>query len=148
MPNLECTGSLSWSDVQPGATIYGNFTINNNGGSGTELDWEITSYPEWGTWTITPSDGLDLTPEDGLITVEVTLVAPKTKIKAISSDVDNDNEYTGDIKVVNSEDAGDYCEIPVNLVLSKNKVFSFYWIYEYLIYHFPFLERILSQYFN
>jgi PKD repeat protein len=148
MPNLECSGSLSWSDVQPGTTIYGNFTISNNGGSGTELDWEITSYPEWGTWTITPSDGLDLTPEDGAITVEVTLVAPKTKIKSISSDIDNDNEYTGDIKVVNSEDTGDYCEIPVTLVLSKSKMFSLYWIYEYLIYHFPFLERILNQYFN
>jgi hypothetical protein len=78
----------------------------------------------------------------------VTLVAPKTKIKSISSDIDNDNEYTGDIKVVNSEDTGDYCEIPVTLVLSKSKMFSLYWIYEYLIYHFPFLERILNQYFN
>jgi len=108
-PDLEGSGDLNWINVQPGSTIIGSFTISNIGGSFSRLDWEITEWPEWGTWTFIPSEGLNLIPENGEFTVEVEIVAP-----------DLENEiYTGEVKIVNKNDVGDYCTI--NVILSTMK---------------------------
>jgi len=69
------------------------------------LDWEIESYPDWGTWTFDPDGGLDLTPEDPAVTVTVEVVAPE----------DPETEFTGEIVLVNSEDPDDTCTIDVSL---------------------------------
>jgi PKD repeat protein len=44
-PDLVCSGSLSWSDVTPGGTVTGSFTVSNVGGAGTGLNWEVDTYP-------------------------------------------------------------------------------------------------------
>jgi C1A family cysteine protease len=111
IPNLNCDGELSWSDITPGETINDDFTIENIGDPGSLLDWEIESYPDWGVWTITPESGVDLTPEMGQITIAVELVAP-----------DEQNEdFTGEITLVNSNDITDYCTIPVSLTTPFNQ---------------------------
>ena len=104
--NLECSGSLSWNDVEPGSTVTGEITVQNVGMTGSELDWEIESYPDWGTWTFSPDSGLDLIPEDGEILVNVEIVAPE----------DPETEFTGEVKIVNSNNPYDFCTISVVLV--------------------------------
>ncbi len=79
VPDLDCEGSLSWAKVKPGATVLGNFTVQNIGDATSELDWIITEWPDWGEWTFTPESGTDLTPEDGSITILVQVVAPSEK---------------------------------------------------------------------
>jgi len=120
--DLYCDDSFSWTDVEPGSTVTGEFTIENIGDTGSLLDWEIESYPEWGTWTFTPSSGKDLTPEDSPVTIGVTVVAPNNP----------NTEFTGEVKVVNVDDPSDFCIIdvslatPVNqkLISSQNMVFN------------------------
>ena len=104
-PDLYCSGDIEWVDVAPGETVTDSFTVQNIGAAGTELDWEIESYPDWGTWTFNPDGGLDLTPEDGAVTVTVEVVAPD----------ESETEFTGEIVLVNSEDPDDTCTIDVAL---------------------------------
>jgi len=131
MPDLDCGGSLSWTDVQPGAIVTGSFTVENIGDPGSLLDWEIESYPEWGTWTFDPENGEDLTPEDEPITVNVEVVAPNQQ----------NSDFTGEVKVVNTENSNDYCIIPVSLATPVNQNVMSSSILKFLgfIQHLPYL---------
>ena len=106
--DLDCEGSLNWDNIKPDTTVQGSFIILNDGTPGSQLDWEISEYPtDWGSgWSITPSNGDDLTPEDGKITVQVSVIAPNQE----------NMEFTGEIKVVNKENSSDMCTISVKLV--------------------------------
>jgi len=109
--DLDCDRNLSWIQIKPGDTVLGSFTVENIGDSGSILDWEIVESPEWGIWTFTPEEGDDLTPEDGSITVTVSVVAPDKKNK----------EFSGKITIVNKENSSDYEIINVFLTTPKNK---------------------------
>ncbi len=104
-PDLDCDGELTWTKIKPGAAVSGTFTVRNIGESSSELDWEITQWPNWGDWTFTPLSGMGLTPEDGEITVEVQVVAPLEK----------NTEFNGTITVINTINPSDYDTISVYL---------------------------------
>jgi len=104
IPDLDCEGDLYFEDVEPGATVTGSFTVENIGEPESLLDWEIESYPDWGTWTFNPDSGTDLKPEDGWITVDVEVICPEENF-----------EPYGCIKIVNSEDPDDFCTIEIVL---------------------------------
>lgn len=106
IPDLGCAGSLNWGEVEPGSTTTGTFIVSNSGDPGSLLDWKIDSYPNWGSWTFTPSSGEGLlTPEDGPVTVDVEVKAP----------MDKNTEFTGQIVLVNSDDPDNTCTIDVAL---------------------------------
>jgi len=110
-PDLTCGGSLSWTDIRPKVAVSGEFTIANIGDAESELDWEITETPSWGDWTFNPVEGYDLTPEDGVFTVGVIVVAPD----------ESDQSFTGEIKIVNKNDSSDFEIISVSLATPKDK---------------------------
>jgi hypothetical protein len=124
---LFCNGSLIWVDVKPGATIFGSFTVENIGAALSNLSWEITEWPDWGTWTFTPSQGPLLTPEDGPITINVSVKAP----------VKRNSEFSGQIKVVNSENSSDYDIISVSLATPYQVHFTILEVLQGLIERFP-----------
>jgi hypothetical protein len=104
IPDLDCDGVLNWEDVEYGETVTGEFTVENIGDPESLLDWEIESYPNWGTWTFDPESGVGLTPEDGTVIVQVEVTAPE-----------EGSEFTGDIKLVNSENPDDFCTISATM---------------------------------
>ncbi|HEC75939.1 MAG TPA: VCBS repeat-containing protein [Thermoplasmatales archaeon] len=106
-PDLECSGSLKWKNVAPGYTVNGSFEVFNVGENHSLLNWEIESYPEWGEWSFTPTNGENLKKGDK-ITVEVTVVVPNKK----------NGNFTGSIKVVNKQNEDDFEIIPVSLTTS------------------------------
>ncbi len=130
-PDLDCDGTLSWTEVTPGETVTGAFTVENIGNPLSLLDWEIESYPDWGTFTFDPDGGLDLTPEAGAVTVTVDVVAPE----------DPEAEFEGEIVLVNSEDPDDICIIDVALATPVSQSVSFL---ELLAQRFPILAKILE----
>jgi hypothetical protein len=137
IPDLECIGSLSWIDILPGEIVTGFFEVVNVGEPISELDWEIESPPNWGTWTFVPSSGTGLTPEMGTLTVAVEVVAPN----------EVNTEFTGDIKVVNSEDSTDFDLVPVLLKTPRDKAFNKP-ILNWLQSHpnlFPLLQKLIQQ---
>ncbi len=105
IPDLECSGNLSWSNIKPGANVQGSFQVMNIGDNDSLLNWTVNNTLTWGTWTFTPSSGEGLTPAQGPLTVYVYMVAPKEK----------DAMFKGNITVVNKENSSDYCLIPVTL---------------------------------
>jgi hypothetical protein len=136
-PDLECEGELRWEDVGPGSALEGSFKVRNIGGSGSELDWNITHEPSWGEWIFTPSSGDDLTPEEGNFTVEVDAIAPP----------DPDTEFNGKVRVENREDPDDFCEIPVYIRTPRSKTLPntlFMRVLEKFLNAFPILQRLLN----
>ena len=105
IPDLQCSGSLGWSNIKPGSVVAGSFKVKNIGDPGSLLFWQVDSYPSWGIWAFTPSMGTNLKPEDGEVTIDVTLCVPKESNKA----------YSGQVKIVNLMDPTDYCTIPISL---------------------------------
>ena len=107
--DLECSGTLYWSDIPAGDTVSGVFQVLNNGGQ--SLSWEIESYPEdCGEWSFSPNSGV-IAPGES-VTVAVELVTPD--VRSLANDP-MDDEYSGEVKVVNSEDSSDYDTVPVSL---------------------------------
>jgi len=111
IPDLKCTRTLSWTGITPGATITGNFFVQNIGEIGSGLDWEVAEYPsDWGVWTFAPSNGIDLKPEDGVVMVNVTVIVPSQQ----------SHQFSGDIKIVNKADSNDFEIISVSLTTPQN----------------------------
>jgi hypothetical protein len=98
-------------NVNGGETVNGSFKVENIGGSGSLLNWKIVSFPDWGTWYFNPNSGENLTPEDGAVTIQVSVIAPSEK----------NSKFEGIIKVVNNENPEDYDVIPVTLKTPRNK---------------------------
>jgi hypothetical protein len=136
-PDLFCEGELRWEDVGPGSALEGSFKVRNIGGSGSELDWNITHEPSWGEWNFTPSSGDDLTPEDGNFSVEVDAIAPP----------DANTEFNGKVRVENREDPNDFCEILVYIRTPRSKTLPntlFMRVLEKFLNAFPILQRLLN----
>ena len=109
IPNLECTGDLTWLDCVPGSSITGVFYVENVGAPNSLLNWEIESYPEWGSWSFDPENGFGLKPEDGVMTVCVEIVLPEEPYNP---------ELTGEVVVVNIDDPEDFCCIDVYALIN------------------------------
>jgi len=110
VPDLDCSGSLSWTDIEPGATVNGIFQLQNIGDSGSLLNWTINiSSIDWGTWTFTPESGENFTPENGPLTVQVSVVAPDKL----------NTEFEGYIRVENRQNPEDFDVVPVYLKTLK-----------------------------
>ena len=136
MAIVDCHGDLSWSGITPGENVVGGFTIENAGGQGSLLNWEVTSYPNWGTWTITPDSGTNL-PSGETVTVNVNVVAPN----------EPESQFTGTIKIQNIENSEDYDTASVTLSTPKIKtIYKYPFIYQILqkiILKFPILAKVL-----
>lgn len=103
-PAICCEGTLHWENVSAGGTVTGTFRVCNCGEPGSLLNWEVDTWPTWGTWTFTPNSGTGLA-EGDCVTITVQVVAPP----------DEETEFTGKIKMINSDDPTDFCEIDVYL---------------------------------
>jgi hypothetical protein len=128
IPALCCQGALSWSAAEAGASLTDTFEVSNCGDPGSLLDWEVYTWPAWGSgWTFTPASGTGLTPAGSPVTVQVDFTAPS----------DQESEFYGNITVVNSNNPAEECVIPVYLKTPKNKGLQN-----------TFLPRILEKYPN
>jgi len=135
--DLDCDGNLNWIDVTPGETVTGSFTVENIGEPLSMLDWEISEWPDWGTWTFIPDSGEDLTPEDGPETIGVSVVAPD----------EENQDFTGHITIINTEDPSDFCIIDVSLatpVIQQYEDSLFHWFLERFPNAFPILRKLLE----
>jgi hypothetical protein len=111
-PLICCNGNLIWTNVTPGATVTGSFTVENCGGPGTELSWEVETPTNWGTWDFSPDSGTGLTPEDGAVTVNVEVTVPNEMNK----------ELLEKIKIVNNDNTSDFCELDVYIQTPRNRI--------------------------
>jgi hypothetical protein len=137
--DLYCEGEITLNKVEPDSVVESSFIVENMGAEGTLLDWEIESYPpDWGEWTFEPNEGTDIE-SFSPITINVEIVAPDEK----------NEEFIGEIRIVNSEDSSDYEIISVSLTTPKNKSLNFnltflVWLFEHFPNAFPILRYILE----
>ena len=115
-PDLSATGTLIWNKIEPGTIVQSEIIIENIGDNGSLLDWEIETFPEWGSWIFEPSSGNDLS-VDNELTVYINITSPE----------DIGSKFTGEVKIINKEDPEDFVILPVNLETPrfKDKNFNF-----------------------
>jgi hypothetical protein len=111
IPDLQCSGNLQWPSVMPNRNVQATLTIENIGDDSSLLDWEITSWPEWGSWQFDELKGYDLKPEDGQLSIEITVTAPE----------EGAQEFIGEVIIENNENSNDYETIEVILKTPRNK---------------------------
>jgi len=137
VPAICCDGNLLWEKVKAGSTVNGTFEISNCGEVGSLLNWEvdISELPNWGTWTFTPESGTGLAEGDS-VTITVEVVAPAQKKKT----------FTGTIKMINSDNTSDFCEIDVSLKTPRSRTgFNLLqWILQRYPNMFPILRNIIA----
>jgi len=119
----------------PGEMVNGEIWIMNKGGF--DLYWEITEWPEWGSWDF--GSYFPKIPPGGLWIVFLNMTAPNQK----------NETFTGHVKVVNKNNESDYERIDVSLSTSKNKSFIFNfpllsWLFERFPNAFPILRYLLG----
>jgi hypothetical protein len=136
LPDLDCSGSLSWTRIKPGATVSGSFQLQNVGNADSKLNWTInTSSITWGTWIYTPESGKNLTPGDGQITVHVSVIAPD----------EQNTKFEGYIRVENQNNSSDYDVIPVSLKtpndLNNSQMKTS--LIQFIKNHFPLISGVL-----
>jgi len=109
-PAICCDGALSWEDVPPGTTVSDTFEICNCGDNGTILNWQFESAPNWpgAVFEIEPDSGQNLA-EGECVTINVNITTPTNKSE----------EFTGKIKMINSDDLTDFCEIDVSITTPR-----------------------------
>jgi hypothetical protein len=136
---VSCNGSFSWTEIKPGSTLLGEFTVENIGAASSQLDWEISDWPDWGTWTYSSTEGFDLTPEDGPVTISVSIIAPKKK----------NSEFSGQITVMNSQNSSDYDTVPITIITPYYSHYTIFdLLYAFLLrfpHNFPLLRLILHS---
>jgi hypothetical protein len=140
-PDLDCSGSLSWTDVKPGATVIGSFQVQNIGGNASLLNWTVnTSSISWGTWSFNPESGMRLTPEEGSVTVLVTVVAPD----------ESKTNFEGFLRVENINNHTNFDTIPVTLTTPEKIIPQWLIFFQQFLSNFlhthPFLETLLHNY--
>ena len=135
-PDLDCGGSLSWTDVTPGDTVSGSITVENVGDIDSLLDWQIDSYPDWGTWSFNPESGTNLLAGE-TSTIDVEVVAPD----------EPETEFTGEVVIVNCNDPSDTCTISVSLATPVSQFQSNQQIPRFMqsiIERYPILRQVLG----
>jgi C1A family cysteine protease len=108
-PNLESNSDITLTDVKPGRVTTTSFTIQNNGEPLSNLDWEIADYPNWGIWTFMPHSVDNLKPNVDEV-IEVSIRTPSER----------NQQFNGEIKIVNKENSNDFSIIQVSLSTSKS----------------------------
>lgn len=101
IPDLVCEGSISIVGPESGQTYTGSFAVENIGEANSTLDWAVVDWPDCGSWVFEPEKWYNQTPEDGQITIDVTIIWPE------------DFNDTGAIRVENCENPEDYCIIDI-----------------------------------
>jgi hypothetical protein len=126
IPDLDCDGDLSWTDITPGETVSSTIIVENNGELYSRLDWEVQSYPEWGTWLFDPESGDDLLDGESII-IDVEVISPNIQ----------EETFTGEVVIMNLEYLDDTCTIDVSLATPMNRQFVNYPILQLIFERFP-----------
>lgn len=148
VPDLDCDGSLSWINVPPGKTVSGTFQVENIGDPGSLLNWQVTSWPDWGTWTFVPSSGIGLA-QGSWVTVTATCISPK--LPYVLQKIQN-HQYSGNIVVTNTDNTSDNDTVTVSLItpvnkpgIQSNQQNQNYWMVRALILHLN-ANKLLHNY--
>jgi hypothetical protein len=136
--DLSGSGALNWANIVPGATVNGSFTISNVGETNSTLSWKVIDYPSWGTWSFSQESGDGLTPEQGPVTINVSVIVPNQKRRT----------FDGTIKIVNVRNYNDYCTISISLTTPLNQQIQHPFAHRFLeklLQWFPFLDHLISS---
>jgi C1A family cysteine protease len=138
-PDLQTNGDLRWNNIRPGSTITATLEVTNVGVPFSKLYWEVTAYPDWGTWTITPMQDDGLRPESSPEVIELAVVAPS----------DAEQEFTGQLTISNKYDPTDVDIIEVSLSTSRAKEMTLLdTLVEQILHHFPIIEQLVDRVFT
>ena len=134
VPDLDCDGTLCWTDVEPGAIVNSTFMVINNGDVGSMLRWEVLSVPDWGTnWTLNWTREYLCSTNFGFVGTTM----PEEIIVEVKAPEDPNEEFEGEIVLVNSNDPDDTCIIDVSLATPVNQQVDMHPLFQRILERFP-----------
>lgn len=136
VPDLDASGTLSWTGVETSVTKTGTITINNIGDPYSSLHWKIDSKPSCVTSISPIEEDESLTPEDGATTLTVSVKASSEK----------ETELGGDIKIINVDKPSDYKIIHVSITTPRNRLLISL-IFIHFLNQMPMLRSLFSFFF-
>ena len=113
LKNMECVVYMGEEDVERQAPnvarikMLGAKIVPVNSGSKTLKDATNGALRDW---IFNPIEGDDLIPENGPITVVVSIVAPSQQ----------NQQFSGEVKIVNKKDNSDYCLLHTSIATLEN----------------------------
>jgi C1A family cysteine protease len=117
--DLSCdTTILDFGQVKTGSIVEKSIVIRNDGEPFSKLCWEIDNLPDWGSWTVSETQG-DIFKEEGSVQLDFTVISPDRK----------NMDYTGEIRLVNKNDPEDVVIIQLTLstpFISNSWLFRFF----------------------
>lgn len=139
-PDLDTDGSISElvDYRQTPHTFHDSFTVTNVGEPGSELNWKISSYPDWGSFSFNPSHGSNVGKGDD-VTVGVTF--------SIGQYTTPYHTLSGDIKVVNSDDSNNFKLVSVTVDVPRCKILNsnFLILLKDHTNLFPILQKLINK---
>jgi hypothetical protein len=109
VPDLECDGDLRWEDISPETIVNSTIIVSNNGDFGSMLEWNVSSFPDWGSnWTLQWVDQ-DYMPENHGFVGTTSAEEVYLEFKA----PDKRGKYTDDIILQNVDNTDDTCSISI-----------------------------------
>ncbi|MFH1013386.1 MAG: lectin like domain-containing protein [Thermoplasmatota archaeon] len=134
-PILSASIEGDFTDVKPGSTVQATLFVENTGQPLSCLDWEITSTPDWGSWSFSSDGGNDVKPQGGPEVVEVSLKVPREK----------NQDFDGTIRVSNCENPNNFIDVAISMSTSKAQSFIHsYQLWDYL----PFqIVKLIERFF-
>lgn len=103
--DLSIGNHINIKNVKPGENIEADFFVENIGQSFSKLNWEIISYPEWGSWNFSAIAGDGLLPEDGKIKILVNIETPN----------EQNQDFSGELLLINKYDGNDIENVEVRI---------------------------------
>ena len=106
VPKICCSAvGMAFGDQDPEANVTGQIKVCSCGDPMSALNWAVdtSTYPTWATWKVIPESGTDLyEPSCAVIDIEAQIT-------------DAEGDYTGKIKIYNTDDPTDFCEITTSV---------------------------------
>ena len=134
-PDLYSEGSLSWVDVKPGSTVTGEIMVENRGEPLSNLNWQISEYPSWGQWTFSAVQGENLK----------TMAGPQSIGVKVTIPLENNQNFSGKIKIVNMENSSDYFLVPISVSTPASRMTLWDMVLCFLgklVHYFPILNQL------
>lgn len=135
--DMQVSGNIYLTDIEPGSSINSTIRIGNNGEEGSRLSWEARVNANWGIWVMNTTSGSHIRPGES-VTINITIDDIPDKKKS---------NFEGIITFTNTLDPSDTHDVFVSITTSyqRNPILS--WLQHFfndLLSQFPLLDQFFD----
>jgi len=136
--DMQVSGNIYLTDVEPGSSINSTIRIGNNGEQGSRLSWQASYNANWGTWIMPISSTETIRPGESL-TLNITIEDIPDRRKST---------FEGIITFTNTLDPNDTHDVFISITTSYNRNPLLSWLEQFIddfFSRFPLIEEFFTN---